>query len=175
MKKTLVFLTLMFITTGAYANCGNGGSNGEGCESGGTVGPTGPQGPAGINGTDGTNGANGHNGSNGSNGTSGTNGQTGAQGPTGTAGANGTNGINGVDATAQARLLGELDIRIIDTQHFSLYAFDSYHFNDQPGQDVVLDGRNAFYGAKFVVKLGKSYEEREIDKLKELLYGHNHH
>jgi hypothetical protein len=152
MNKTTVMAILLaslFIAPSIFANCGNGNGNGNGngCSGNGSgdgsVGPTGPQGPAGLNGTNGTNGTNG------------------AQG---VAGLNGTNGVNGVDATAQARLLGELDLRLWDTKHTSFYAFDSYHFNDQPGQDVFMDGRNAFYGFKFVVKLGKSYEETLLEK-----------
>jgi|SRR5579864_5840923 len=151
-KKTVmaILFTSLFVASLASANCGsNGNGNGNGCggsTGSGSQGPAGPQGPQGNSGSNGTNGANGLNGVAGANGT------------------NGINGINGVDAVNQSRLLGELDLRIWDTKRTSFYAFDSYGFDDAPGHDVLLDGRNAFYGAKFVVKLGSSYEERMLDK-----------
>lgn len=91
-------------------------------------------------------------------------GQQGPQGNSGVNGSNGLNGLNGLDAVNQSRFLGELDLRLWDTKRTSFYAFDSYGFNDAPGNDVVMDGRNAFYGFKFVVKLGSSYEERLAEK-----------
>jgi len=152
-KKTVmaILLASLFIAPLVSANCGNGNDNGNGC-SGGNTGSQGPQGPQGNPGLNGSNGANGTNGSNGTNGAAGLN------------GTNGANGLNGVDAVNQSRLLGELDLRVWDTKRTSFYAFDSYGFNDAPGNDVVMDGRNAFYGFKFVVKLGSSYEERLLDK-----------
>jgi len=149
---TALLFSSLFISTVAFANCGsngNGNGNGNGCSGSNGSGSTGPQGPQGNPGL---------NGSNGSNGTNGLNGAAGSNG------INGTNGINGVDAVDKSRFLGELDLRIWDTKRTSFYAFDSYGFNDTPGNDVLMDGRNAFYGFKFVVKLGSSYEERLLDK-----------
>jgi hypothetical protein len=90
------------------------------------------QGPAGANGTNGTNGA---------------------------AGANGSNGLNASESGPKRALQGEIDVRLLDTKHTALYAFNSYGFDDSPTHDTVLDGRNATYGVKLVLKLGRSYEE----------------
>ena len=79
------------------------------------------------------------------------------------------NGKDGANAGPKRALQGELDVRLLDTQHTALYAFNSYGFDDSPGHDAVMDGRSTMYGLKFVVKLGKSYEEERIDQLQKLV------
>jgi hypothetical protein len=94
------------------------------------------------------------------------NGDPGTQGPQGATGAQGAAGLNGVNADSGPKrsLQGELDVRLLDTKRTSFYAFNSYGFDDSPGHDGLMDGRNSTYGFKFVVKLGSSYEERILDK-----------
>jgi len=135
----------------ARANCGNDNGNGNGCSGDGTPGPqgpagaTGPQGPQGVQGSQGAQGL------------------AGTDGKAGNDGKNGKDGINAQDTPKRA-LQGELDARLYDGKRTSVYLFDSYGFDDSPGHDFVLGGRNAGYGVKFVIKLGSSYEERMLDK-----------
>src|SRR6267154_3294514 len=145
---------LLFLPLHAFANCGNDNGNGNGCSNNGAVGP---QGPAGANGSNGTNGTNGNNGINGANGASGT---------------NGTNGTNGKDATTSfhgTSLVLDAAVRLYDGKRIQLQAFDTYVLGSHSGQDVIGDGMNTTVGMRVVFKLGSSYEEREIAKLKKLL------
>ena len=141
--KPFLLIVILSLSVFAYADGGD--------DDGGSQGPQGPQGVQGPAGPQGIQGAKGNSGTNGSNGTNGVN------------GSNGTNGLN-ADSPG-SRFLGELDVRLWDTKYTSLYAFDSYNFNDGHDQDFIMDGRNAFYGFKFVVKFGKSYEEQRIEEL----------
>lgn len=136
MKKAIIVLFALLVNYPLFANCGNDNGNGNGCSDNG--GTPGPQGPVGP------------------------------QGPAGTNGTNGANGKNGTNADPEPKrsLQGEIDVRLWDTKRTSFYLFNSYGFDDSPEHDTVLDGRNATYGVKFVVKLGTSYEERLIEQLK---------
>jgi hypothetical protein len=150
MKKLVTAVLLSALAMPLYANCGNDNGNGNGCS-----GETGPQGPAGPTGPQGTPGTNGNNGTNGANGATGA---TGAQGPKGEA------------YSPRAAMLGGIAIRLFDTKRVSLFAFDDYQFDPLPGHDLIGSGaHNNSYGARLVFKLGSSYEEREIAKLKKLL------
>lgn len=128
---------ILLLAVPLWANCGNDNGNGNGCSGNGdTVGPVGPQGPSG---------------------------NAGPQGNAGQNGKDGKDGLNAVDARPGAQLVGELAIRLIDTKRWQVQAFDSYHFDDSPGHDLVLDGSNAVYGMRLVLKLGSSHEERLIE------------
>jgi len=121
----------------AQANCGNDKDVGNGC-SGGT-GPQGPQGNPGANGANGTNGS------------------------------NGQNGKDGKDASTQflgANLVGDFAVRLYDGKRIQLQAFDTYIFGSTPGSDVFGNGQNMMIGGRVVLKLGSSYEEHELEKLR---------
>lgn len=113
-------------------------------------GATGAQGVQGITGTSGTTGIQGQAG------------KTGAQGATGTNGVNGTNGINGTNAAVDdsAKLVGDVALRLYDGKRVQLQLFDAYGFSFQTNE-----GKNMMYGMRVVFKLGKSYEERQLEKL----------
>lgn len=124
-------------------------------------GPPGPQGPAGPAGADGTNGAPG---SDGQAGPAGTNGQVGADGAAGSAGASGapgTAGTNGSDANTDNSLFWGVgtDVRWYDAKYWGLHTTYTHDFNH---------GQNAVFGI-IAVKIGKSYEEKEMEQLKYLL------
>ena len=101
-------------------------------------------------------------------GVQGVQGQTGAQGVAGqegkqgVAGQNGTNGTNGTDATVDdsAKLVGDVALRLYDGKRVQLQAFDTYGYSFQSNE-----GRNMMYGMRLVFKLGKSYEERKLEKM----------
>lgn len=153
MKKITLIVTFLFVSGLVYANCGNGGDNGNGCS--GNSGSQGPQGPEGPAGKDGQNGVNGTNGTNGTNGNNGVNGAIGPQNP------------------IKSMLIAGLEVRLFDTKRLSLFAFDDYQLDPQPSHDLFSGARNNSYGARLVIKLGSSYEEREIEKLRNELKGHN--
>ncbi len=120
----------------SQANCGNDNGNGNGCS-----GNTGPQGLPGTNGTNGTNGVNG------------TNGLQGPQGP------------DHIDPRMTETRFGiDTAVRLLDTKHFQLQAYNVFSPSMHDREDVIGDGRNLQYGVRFVFKLGRSYEEEMIDK-----------
>lgn len=86
-------------------------------------------------------------------------GPTGPQGVPGIGvpGAAGRDGHDGKDAESHTRVIAGVDVRLLDYQHLSLHAFNDYN---------VRDGRNDSIGARIVIKLGESYEEREMAKMK---------
>lgn len=145
MKRLGLCLLLLGLATVGYA--------GEGNEpDGGTPGPQGPQGTQGPQGPQGPTGA------------------TGPQGSTGAQGQAGTNGKDGKDANSRVNywrgtdLVGDFAIRLYDGKRVQLQAFTAYAFGSEPGQDVIGAGRNLQTGVRFVFKLGKSYEERMLEK-----------
>lgn len=161
MKKMTIALMLVSLTGIAYANCGNGNGNGNGCS--GDTGPAGPQGPQGNPGTNGSNGANGSNGSNGSNGVNGSDGVNGATG------SKGDTGDKGEAASTSAQLVVDTAVRLYDGKYAQFQVFNIYGLDTTRHHDVVGDGKNVMFGARVVFKLGKSYEERRIEKLERLL------
>jgi hypothetical protein len=114
----------------------------------GIQGPIGPQGPMGPIGPKGTTGTNGSNGVNGASGTNGTNGKNGAMGAPGTSANMSTDTSLGVG------------LRIMDEKYASVMLYDKYSLRDTHNSEI---------GAMIMFKIGTSYEEREINKLKKLL------
>lgn len=95
-------------------------------------------------------------------GSAGATGAAGQKGDKGKDGADGKDGRNGTDATIDNHLFLNvgLDLRWYDWKHVSLnsgYRYDVRHFNHTVDIAVVQ------------IKLGRSYEQRELDKLKKLL------
>ncbi len=116
--------------------------------------------PSSIPGLAGLNGADGHDGVNG------VNGQDGAKGETGNNGKDGLNGRDGRDASVPAidpRL--DVEIREFDSRHWSMSSFASFGMQSGTSRYIV--------GQKLVLKLGKSHEEKELDKLRKELMGKN--
>lgn len=136
MKKllTVVFAVALVGPSIAFAHGGGDDDGGSSCPTCTTC-PVGATGAAGINGTNGTNGTNGINGINGVNGAAGINGQ------------------DGKDAETHTKLIGGVDVRLLDYQHIAIHAFDDYN---------LRDGHNDSIGARVVVKLGQSWEERQM-------------
>lgn len=164
---SLIMLGCISLVSLSYANCGNDNGNGNGCSGNtGNQGPTGPQGPQGPAGNNGTNGTNGVNGKDGTNGTNGVNGATGATGATG---ADNNGDISRYRGT---NLSLDVAVRLFDTKYVQGQVFDTYVVGSHPGDDVFAQGYNSQIGLRIVFKLGKSYEEREIEKLKKLLGVH---
>jgi hypothetical protein len=146
MKKLLMLLMLMALATPAFAHDDDD--------------EVGPQGPQGIQGPIGPKGDKGNPGNNGANGTNGTNGVNGKDGATGAQGPKGNDGDSGLDATREN--VG-VTVRWYDWKHFSLtsgYKFDVNHH----GHEIDMAVLN--------IKLGKSYEERRIERLERMLKVH---
>ena len=58
------------------------------------------------------------------------------------------------------KIMPEADVRIIDTRYMSVVVYDAYD---------VTNGRNYAIGMRYTLKLGKSYEEKQIDELRKLV------
>lgn len=145
MRNLVLILAVILTASLASANCGNDNGNGNGCS--GNVGPRGPQGQPGLNGSDGTNGINGTNGTNGT---------------------NGINGTNGRDADAKIMPVLDAALRLYDGKYVQLQAFNVWHLSDKNSR--ALAGTTEFMaGARVVLKIGKSYEERRLDALEHKL------
>src|SRR4029077_15050760 len=156
--RVLVLVALSLAVVSLHANAtneGNGGGNGGPEDNGGVQGPAGPQGPQGLPGQPGTPGNNG------------INGQPGKDSIV--PGANGKDGSNADTRTNYWRgtdLVGDFALRLYDGKRVQVQIFDVYAFGSEPSQDVVGAGRNLMVGGRIVFKLGKSYEESELEKLK---------
>lgn len=155
MKSFVYAVALSLALAGpALANCGNGNGNGNGCSGEqGPQGPEGPQGPAGSDGQDGLNGTNGKD------------------------GVKGDKGDTGAPADTSAKLVLDTAVRLYDGKRLQLQLFNVYALDRHVGHDVLGGARNHMFGARIVLKLGTSYEERqiakqqkEIDALKRLLH-----
>lgn len=149
-KSVVVGMLVVWLSGLGYANCGNGNGNGNGCGDDGTSGPQGPAGPAGPQGSVGT---------------------TGAMGQAGVNGTNGKDGKDGRDMTMQHEHAAVIDaaIRLYDGKRVQLQVFDTYRIGAKPSQDLIGAGYNMMLGARVVFKLGTSYEEREIARLRKQL------
>lgn len=137
MKVIFILAVITFVAGPIYANCGNGNGNGNGCS--GEQGPAGPTGPQGLPGNDGQNGDNGIDGKDGSSGQDG--------------------------KSAGTRVMPVLDtaVRIYDGKYIQLQAFNVLRFADHNKR--ALGGSTEFMaGARIVFKLGKSHEERMLEK-----------
>lgn len=55
----------------------------------------------------------------------------------------------------QTKIMPELDLRLYDAKRFSISAYDAYD---------ATNGHNFALGAKLQIKIGKSYEEKLLDK-----------
>lgn len=147
MKRLLTAVLTMFLLTGpAFANCGNDNGNGNGCS--GNTGPQGPQGPQGDPG---------HDGANGSDGAAGKDGNNGAKGDKGDAGAS-------AKIDDSAKLVVDTAVRLYDGKYLQFQLFNVYGLDRRESHDVLGGGRNVMFGARFVVKIGKSYEQRLLEK-----------
>ncbi len=135
-KYAIVLVAMLGLAGMSYANCGNDNGNGNGCS--GNEGPAGPIGATGPQGTDGQ------------------------------AGANGKDGRNGTDAQVDnhAKLVLDTAIRLYDGKRVQVQAFNVYQPSRVSGQDVLGDGKNFMFGARIVLKLGSSYEERLLQAQK---------
>lgn len=179
MKKLLV-IVVFGLCGNSYANCGNGNNNGNGCSGGddpvvivgpqgpigpqGPTGPVGPLGPKGDQGTqgvqgpegqDGTNGVDGANGSNGINGSDGKGGKDGKEGDKGDPGLKGQDGKPGDDMEHRLTTNVGAEVRWYDSKRFSIksgYRYDTNH-HGHTVDAAILE-----------IKIGKSYEERIIEK-----------
>jgi hypothetical protein len=174
-KLVLASIAILGLSSLGYASCGNG-DGGEGCEGNQPVmGPPGPQGPQGYPGAPGPMGPQGRPGFNGTNGLNGPQGVAGSNGKNGANGTNGTNGKDGKDgkdastAFKGTDLALDVAVRLADFRYLQVQAFDQYVFGSTPGSDVFGQGRNSTIGARIVIKLGKSYEERLLEAQKRKL------
>ena len=132
------------------------------------------KGADGQNGTNGSDGKDGLRGNDGVSGNDGTDGKDGINGQSGTNGTDGRNGVNGddgkegqqgkdgkdVDGKALSRLkqtkyIAGVEVRLWDTKRTAGYFMDYYD---------VRANHNFMIGGKVVIKLGTSYEEREVIK-----------
>lgn len=107
-------------------------------------------------------GATGAQGVAGSQGSTGAQGNTGAKGATGAQGKNGVNGVNGTDATIDNHLFLNvgLNVRWYDWKYVSLnsgYRYDVSHYNHTVDMAIVQ------------IKLGRSSEQRDLDRLRKQL------
>jgi hypothetical protein len=147
MKKSIAMLFAALLASSlsfADSSHDNGNGNddcvlGGNCSSGSTVGPQGPTGQNGINGQTGVNGKD---------------------------GVDGKDGKDGKDATTSyhgADLNADIAVRLFDTRYVQGQVFTVYTFGQRQGQDVFGNGQNSSYGARIVIKLGSSYEERRLD------------
>jgi hypothetical protein len=143
---------------GEKGDRGERGAKGDRGERGET-GASGKDGENGVNGQDGKDGASGQDGQDGENGKDGKKGDKGDKGDTGKTGKKGNKGERGLQGERgrgledRYELIGEL--RLLDTRKTTWSVYAGRDFNN----DVNI------YGAKCVIKLGTSYEERRLDEL----------
>jgi hypothetical protein len=83
-------------------------------------------------------------------------GEDGQDGVNGTNGLNGIDGRNGIDYNHRTGVGVEGVVRLYDGKRTSLELFDTYD---------VRARYNHFFGARFTVKIGKSYQDRRIEEL----------
>lgn len=118
----------------------------------------GAQGVQGLQGVAGLTGATGLVGQTGANGTQGVTGQTGAKG------VKGDTGERGRDATIETRALVGVGVQIASERYYDVQTFIDYD---------ATNGKIGFFGARLLFKPGKSYETRELEKLrKEIIDAH---
>jgi len=160
----------------------------------GPQGPIGPQGEQGIPGINGTNGINGQDGSTGPSGQDGTNGVDGSNGADGTNGVDGANGANGADGTNGANgtdgasgtdgkdgdkgdkgdpgVKGQdgkpgddMEHRLTTNIGAEVRWYDSKRFSIKSGYRYDINHKGHTVDAAILeIKIGKSYEERIIEK-----------
>ena len=146
MTTKLLGLALI-VSTALYVSADSDHNNGHGhddCIHGGNCNGQTNQGPKGDIGATGATGATG---------------QTGNSGRDGNDGKDGRDGKDGVDASRMATpIVGELGIRLFDSRYFQLQGFYGYDFRNQT---------NHVAGARVLIKLGRSFEERKLDLLQQ--------
>lgn len=86
-------------------------------------------------------------------------GQPGPKGDKGDQGVVGNTGKDGSDLHG-TDVVGQLDVRLMDDKNASLYGFLSHNFERETYSTI---------GLKLVVKLGKSYEEQQIEDLMKMV------
>lgn len=146
--KTLVVLLLFFVAQGVFANGSHHWKTGPQ----GPIGPQGQKGDPGMDGLNGTNGIDGNDGATGATGPTGAKGEVGAQGPQGQAGPAGKD----ISENRLAVNVGA-EVRWYDWKHVSLnsgYRRDLWH------------GGNVVDALIVQIKLGKSYEAREMERMR---------
>jgi collagen triple helix repeat protein len=166
MKQLILATLLLAMAGGAYAeeddDKGPAGPQGpQGIQ--GVAGPTGAIGPMGIKGTTGNTGTPGTSGPVGATGNTGNTGVAGAKGATGPSGSQGVAGAVGSQGPSGATAPEidpriDVEVREYDAQHWAISSFASFGMQDGTSRYIV--------GQKLVLKLGQSYEERLINKLK---------
>ena len=132
--KIAIILALL-LPFGSVAHANCGNNKNVGNGCGENIGPEGPQGPQGLPGV-GEKGRDGKDGSNAS--------------------------VN--EHYREFNLVADTAVRLYDGKHVQLQAFNVYAFGRHQGDDIFGDGRNIMAGVRFVFKLGKSYEERLLEK-----------
>jgi hypothetical protein len=120
------------------------------------TGPTGPQGLQGPIGPQGFTGQPGQQGLAGSRGSNGINGIDGKDGINGKDGAVGPAGVSSVVPAVDPRI--DVEIREYDAKHWAVSSYVSFGIQTGTSRYIV--------GQRLVLKLGKSSEQREIDKLR---------
>jgi hypothetical protein len=122
-----------------------------------------PSSVPGLTGAPGATGASGINGTNGVDGATGAQGDQGVQGTQGVKGATGNTGAQGVagrDAIVPAvdpRM--DVEIREFDSKHWQMSSFASFGFQTGTSKYIV--------GQKLTLKLGKSYEARQMELMEQ--------
>jgi Collagen triple helix repeat (20 copies) len=160
MNKLIAFVLLSTLVVPVWADDGDdvGPAGPQGIQ--GIQGVAGPIGPKGATGATGNNGTNGTTGAQGAAGSNGTNGATGAKGTTGNTGATGATGPQGVGVNPATQFAFNVGVRILDEKYASVVMYDKYSLSDS---------HNAEVGTMIMFKIGKSYEQRRLDKLEHLL------
>ena len=145
MKTFLVLVFAGIIGVSAHADVDhNNGHGNDGCIRGGNCGQT-NQGPKGDTGEQGPKGDKGDAG------------VAGSDGKDGKAGVDGQRGRDGVDSRRLAMpVVGEIAARLYDHRYFQLQGFYGYDFRNQV---------NHVAGARILLKIGTSWEERRLDLL----------
>ena len=151
LRKSLTVVLSLLLSLGmglAHADGGDDDGGSQGPQ--GVQGPVGPQGPQGSSGQNGTNGVNGQAGA------------TGIQGPKGNIGAQGPQGEPGNAANINNNLFLNVGatVRWYDMKYVSFssgYRYDVNHYTSTVDMLMVN------------IKLGRSYEDRRLDKLQKTL------
>jgi len=95
----------------------------------------------------------------GQDGKDGVNGQDGVKGETGTAGKDGVNGTNAKVPAIDPRM--DVEVREYDSRHWSMSSYASFGFQSGTSRYIV--------GQKLTLKLGKSYETKQMELLEKKL------
>lgn len=81
----------------------------------------------------------------------------GSQGPQGIQGVQGVKGNTGDAGREKTEYIGQVSIRILDEKRYGVSVYDGYDFRARHNDEI---------GLRLDLKLGKSYEEKQIEELK---------